>query len=517
MAVLVRLHSTEIQNGNIIDADDLNAEFNQLVTESNDQNTRLGGIETGTTTLTQVKTTSIVEVTSGGGTAVNHLRLSSIGTTIASVDTTTNNITTTAPHNLITPDAVTFTTTGTLPAPLAPNTIYFIGYLTASSFNLYSTRQNALTSTSAIDLTTAGTGVHTLVGRSHVPAAGDIWYNAAETRFELFSNSTTGIIYPTVARYDASAASVWVSNTTASRALIDCAASNQLKRIVKTTSTTIDITTLGSNGIANSGNLAGTITANSGTTGVTGVGTAFTTDFVVGDVIRTNGGNARRITVIGSNTSITVESNWGATESGVAYSRGGRAPNTWYYEYAIDNGTDVALLLSPRNVAGGQTLVDIPSGWRLFDNTVQFSKQFRMAYRLDASSNIVRYQHDRASGFVSYIDVGTATAPYNITNASGSSTSAANYSLVTQIPAISRRARIQGEHAVPSTANRYRLQERGQTNWNNVAWCPTLAVASFCVDQTTDANRDISGSLDTGTGTITLWCTGWWPTDATLY
>lgn len=69
---------------------------------------------------------------------------------------------------------------------------------------------------------------------------------------------------------------------------------------------------------------AGTITVTDATNTVVGVGTAFTDEFVVGDILRTNGGNEREIVAIASDTSMTVITNWGATESGVAYTRGTR-------------------------------------------------------------------------------------------------------------------------------------------------------------------------------------------------
>lgn len=72
-----------------------------------------------------------------------------------------------------------------------------------------------------------------------------------------------------------------------------------------------------------------TVTAIAGTTlstplnlQVIGVGTAFLTEYAVGDVIRTAGGNERRITAILSNTALLVSTAWGAIESGVTHSRG---------------------------------------------------------------------------------------------------------------------------------------------------------------------------------------------------
>jgi len=73
---------------------------------------------------------------------------------------------------------------------------------------------------------------------------------------------------------------------------------------------------------------AGTIsTVDTGFT-ATGVGTAFTTEYVVGDYILTAGGVNRKIAKIASDTSLTVDTAWGATENGVAHSRGTRQIGT---------------------------------------------------------------------------------------------------------------------------------------------------------------------------------------------
>lgn len=64
MAQISRLHAAEIANGEIIDADDLDDEFNQLVNESNLQDTRITAIESGTSTLSGTYTFSgVVSVT----------------------------------------------------------------------------------------------------------------------------------------------------------------------------------------------------------------------------------------------------------------------------------------------------------------------------------------------------------------------------------------------------------------------------------------------------------------------
>jgi len=56
MTQLNRLHQSDMANGNIIDAGHLNAEFNQLVSESNSQDTRTTSLESGTMDIAGVKT-----------------------------------------------------------------------------------------------------------------------------------------------------------------------------------------------------------------------------------------------------------------------------------------------------------------------------------------------------------------------------------------------------------------------------------------------------------------------------
>jgi hypothetical protein len=56
MSQISRLREANIANGSLIDADDLNSEINQLVSESNGQDTRLTAIESQAVTLNGVKT-----------------------------------------------------------------------------------------------------------------------------------------------------------------------------------------------------------------------------------------------------------------------------------------------------------------------------------------------------------------------------------------------------------------------------------------------------------------------------
>lgn len=70
MSQLNRLHQADIDAGNLIDAAHLNAEFNQLLDESNSQDTRLSAVEGGNTTISGNKTFS-GSVTVTGTTTLN--------------------------------------------------------------------------------------------------------------------------------------------------------------------------------------------------------------------------------------------------------------------------------------------------------------------------------------------------------------------------------------------------------------------------------------------------------------
>lgn len=62
MATLARLKDAEIENDQLINADDLDAEFDQLISGHNDHETRLDDIESNATTLSGVKTFSSIPI-----------------------------------------------------------------------------------------------------------------------------------------------------------------------------------------------------------------------------------------------------------------------------------------------------------------------------------------------------------------------------------------------------------------------------------------------------------------------
>ncbi len=81
--------------------------------------------------------------------------------TASTDDTMTYSSTANFPSNILTGTRVRLTTTTTLPAPLATATDYYVIRLTDSTFYLATSYANAIAGT-RIDLTTTGTGTHTI-------------------------------------------------------------------------------------------------------------------------------------------------------------------------------------------------------------------------------------------------------------------------------------------------------------------------------------------------------------------
>jgi hypothetical protein len=232
--------------------------------------------------------------------------------------------------------------------------------------------------------------------------------------------------------FNATAAPKYLTATTISVARVACMSASGTSIMRNAGPLTVDLASVGISGLAQSTNLAGQVSVTAAGTTVSGTGTAFLTDYVVGDVIRTAGGQGRTITAITNNTALTVGTAWTSTESLVTYRRGGRASNTWYHLYAISNGTLTNLIFSQRNVAGGQVLTDLPSGYTS-------SRQLSFSVLTDASSNFKPF----------YVAEGWPERPkilYEIDgNASGgasSSTAFATAVTSNQVPQTSRIALI---------------------------------------------------------------------------
>lgn len=99
------------------------------------------------------------------------------------------------------------------------------------------------------------------------------------------------------------------------------------------TGQTINVSTVGANGVLQSGTLGGTVSASGNT--VTSADTDLSSLFMVGDVLFVESlSQARRVIGITSSSQMEVESAFNGSVSGATFRRGGLAPNTHYYLYA---------------------------------------------------------------------------------------------------------------------------------------------------------------------------------------
>lgn len=334
-----------------------------------------------------------------------------------------------------------------------------------------------------------------------------IRWNETSDQWEFTNDGSTYFIIPTAATLqdmNNTAAPVYATAATFTVAKINCTNSALSGYIRKNSSTTVDISTFGLNGVAQSSTLTGTISTSGSSTTITGVGTSFTTDFQVGDVIYPNvtgASGARRITAIGGNTTLTVES--AVTLSSQAFKRGGEAPSTWYNLYAITDGTTPGLILSTRNVAAGDTLADLPSGY-------SSSRQLSFAVRNNSSSNLLPFgvgagwpRRPYIQYNVSLSDLeGSTVGTTNIvnTNTSTAFTSTLTTASSTYIPPISRMARFQLLMNYTALASlKIRPTGSGLTNGVSIRASSSHARPQVQTDLETNSSQQIDYSLSAST------------------
>lgn len=261
------------------------------------------------------------------------------------------------------------------------------------------------------------------------------------TNFQVVNASLiTPLVLPT--GYRDGAQPVWVNTTTFSVANINNRDSADTTNIIKTSSTTVDVTTTGLNGIAQSANLTGTVSVTSGSATVT-FSSSQAGVLQAGDVITTAGGQSRRL-ISGSGTSWTAESTFGSTETTVTVKRGGRAKNTFYNLYAMTNGTTPGLILSTRNMAGGDTLVDLPSGYNNY-------RQLSFFILLDPSTNIFPFWVGPGWPIKPYIDYMVGMPGGSMALANVTSTTYVNVDATGVVPPIASCARIYFGNSLGST------------------------------------------------------------------
>ncbi len=153
--------------------------------------------------------------------------------------------------------------------------------------------------------------------------------------------------------------------------------------------TTVDIETIGLNGLYQSADLTGVITVANGSPNILGTNTTFTTDFIVGDVITTNGGQSRRIITITDDLNIVVESNFTADETTVNYKRGGEAPNTWYNLYACSNDST----RSGQSYDSGYFLSTRQENLEIGLSDYEYFRQIPFSVKNNSSSNLENFYY----------------------------------------------------------------------------------------------------------------------------
>lgn len=77
---------------------------------------------------------------------------------VFSVNISTDEIITSAPHGLLNGDIVRFQSTGIFPSPLTFTKIYYVRVITPTSFSLTNTKNDALSGTNIINILSSGTG-----------------------------------------------------------------------------------------------------------------------------------------------------------------------------------------------------------------------------------------------------------------------------------------------------------------------------------------------------------------------
>jgi len=210
------------------------------------------------------------------------------------------------------------------------------------------------------------------------PSEGTIWYNTSTHSLKFYNGTVNQSVFSYPTNYHGSSAPVWSSSSS-------LAAMNVAER---DSTDTYNINGTSLTPVFEGGSpLPGTIgTGGSSSTTITGSGTSFETDFQVGDVIHTVYNGTQRITAIASNTSLTV-ANAMTIANGTTYYYGfGPAPSTWYNMYAMLSSGSASVILSTRNIAGGDNFPATSLGF-----TPTAYRQLPFAILTDSNGNIIPF------------------------------------------------------------------------------------------------------------------------------
>lgn len=449
MSHIFRLKEVEIANGNLINADDLNSEFNQLVTESNDHDDRLNSLESGDQTIAGNKTFSGVTTFSNtGNTSFSGLINASGALNISRVDDPSTPADGTIWYNSnafqyrfqVGGETLGFQP-GAFPAyyraSAAPvytsGSTFTIAYLmdreTANTANLYNFSPITVDiSTNALNGCAQSAALAGTVSTMKASTISAVNSTSDTLTFGATHDVVTGqpVVFKGTVPAGISTATVYYANVP--------------------TSTTMTLHTSEANALAGTPKVDITTTTTGGQldpTYIIGKNTQFNTagsnQLLVGDVIAVSGGQNRRIVTVSSNTLVIVESDTTTATNAVTHKRGGEAPNTWYYLYAAgDFGGNTGFFLYTRNKAGGDAVPEL-LGYRY--------TQQAFAVRNDSAGNIIPFYVAEGWPYrpkimyqVAYEPMGDTPGATNVKDG-GSDASYTDLTLVPNfVPPISRQA-----------------------------------------------------------------------------
>jgi hypothetical protein len=379
----IHTKTLSILNGEDLDAVPVETMFEELYENDGLMNDDINQLKTqiGGTSLTA---NTINEATSGRGVSADDVllqdgmvRIISIRAVISSTTTGSAVLTTGTNHGITTGEPAKYVTAaGVSPdTGLSSSAVYYARSLTPTTFSYHPTAADATNNTNPITITSATTGRKFLIAAPlAVPSDGKIWSDATGVHVALGGviQDLPVSVYSLLSRFSGTKTPIYASASTFTVNRVSERDSGNNVTMTKSSSTIVDITTTGLNGIAQSSNLSGTVTVTSGSASVS-FSASQSSNLIANDILVTAGGQARKILSV-SGTSAIVESQFSTTETAVTFKRGGRASfytastsgtvgTAHYYLYAISDGITTNLILSTRNVAKGETLVDLPSGY----------------------------------------------------------------------------------------------------------------------------------------------------------
>ena len=310
MAQITRLKDAEIQDGNVIEAADISAELDSLVSESNGQDNRLNDVETNNLVIDGVKTftsnpkmNGVDERSAGAGFTADGVLLkdSTVKASVTSdpsspddgtvwYNSTTDKIK--IRENGTTKNIATETyvdnTAGIPKGYLSPSDTAAPVYASASTFTIDSFYGKSSDNTEAIEITSQKTV--------------NIANSGLNGRATNYTEGTSEYIY------------VYAINDSLS-------ATSTPGYLLSDESVASGGSIAAGLPYDESGALTGTVATSSGTDAVTGTSTTFLTDYVAGQTISITGGDDLVVQSVDSDTAITATANATATVSGAAHER----------------------------------------------------------------------------------------------------------------------------------------------------------------------------------------------------